>query len=60
MTQGGPDNSTNILVYWLYKNAFEFFNIGQASAIAYVLFVIILVLTIIQWKLRKKWVITEK
>lgn len=59
MTQGGPDNTTNILVYWLYKNAFEFFNIGKASAIAYVLFILILILTILQWKLRKKWVINE-
>lgn len=60
MTQGGPENSTNILVYWLYKNAFEFFNIGKASAIAYILFIFILILTIIQWNLRKKWVYNEK
>lgn len=60
MTQGGPDNATNILVYWLYKNAFEFFNIGKASAIAYILFAIILILTLIQWKMRKKWVLNEK
>lgn len=59
MTQGGPENSTNILVYWLYKNAFEFFNIGKASAIAYVLFLIILILTIIQWRTRKNWVTNE-
>ncbi len=59
MTEGGPENSTNILVYWLYKNAFEFFNIGKASAIAYVLFIFIFTLTIIQWNLRKKWVINE-
>ncbi len=60
MTQGGPENTTNILVYWLYKNAFEFFNIGKASAIAYILFIIIFILALIQWKLRTKWVITEK
>ncbi|MCD7878717.1 MAG: sugar ABC transporter permease [Candidatus Gastranaerophilales bacterium] len=60
MTQGGPENSTNILVYWLYKNAFEFFNIGKASAIAYILFIFIFILTIIQWKLRKRWVLNEK
>lgn len=60
MTQGGPENSTNILVYWLYKNAFEFFNIGKASAIAYTLFILIFVLTVIQWKYRKKWVVNEK
>ncbi len=59
MTQGGPDGSTNILVYWLYKNAFEFFEIGKASAIAYILFILILSLTMIQWKLRKKWVSNE-
>lgn len=56
MTQGGPLNSTNVLVYWLYQSAFEYFDIGQASAIAYVLFVIIFVLTIIQWKVKHKWV----
>ncbi len=59
MTQGGPLNSTNVLVYWLYNNAFEYFRAGQASAIAYVLFFIILGLTLIQWKLRKKWVFNE-
>lgn len=59
MTQGGPMNSTNVLVYWIYKNAFEFFNIGEASAGAYILFLIILLLTIVQWKTRKKWVFNE-
>ena len=60
MTQGGPFESTNVLVYAIYKNAFEYFNIGKASAIAYVLFVIILVLTLIQWNLRKKLVYNEQ
>lgn len=59
MTQGGPMDSTNVLVYWIYKNAFEFFNIGEASAGAYILFLIILLLTTIQWKIRKKWVFNE-
>lgn len=59
MTQGGPLDSTNVLVYAIYKNAFEYFNAGKASAIAYVLFVIILVLTLIQWNLRKKLVYNE-
>ena len=59
MTQGGPLDSTNVLVFWIYKNAFEFFNIGEASAGAYILFVIIFVLTAIQWKIRKKWVFSE-
>lgn len=59
MTQGGPLDSTNVLVYWIYKNAFEFFNTGQASAGAYILFLIILLLTVIQWNIRKKWVFGE-
>ncbi len=59
MTQGGPLDSTNVLVYSIYKNAFEYFNVGKASAMAYVLFVIILVLTLVQWNLRKKLVSCE-
>lgn len=59
MTQGGPMDSTNVLVYAVYKNAFEYFKIGHASAIAYILFAIILVLTLIQWKLRKKLIFYE-
>lgn len=60
MTQGGPLDSTNVLVYSIYKNAFEYFNIGKASATAYVLFLIILVLTLFQWKFRKKMVYNEE
>lgn len=60
MTQGGPFDSTNVLVYAIYKNAFEYFNVGKASAIAYVLFVIILILTLVQWHYRKKLVYNEK
>lgn len=59
MTQGGPFNSTNVLVYSIYQNAFEYFNVGKASATAYILFAIILVLTLIQWKFRKKIVYNE-
>lgn len=59
MTQGGPLDSTNVLVYAIYKNAFEYFNVGKASAIAYVLFFIILALTLVQWSLRKKLVYNE-
>lgn len=60
MTEGGPFDSTNVLVYAIYKNAFEYFKVGKASAIAYVLFGIILVLTLLQWHFRKKLVYNEK
>jgi multiple sugar transport system permease protein len=48
-TQGGPLNATTVLVYYLYDQAFEQFNFGYASAIAYFLFLIILVITAIQF-----------
>ena len=60
MTQGGPDNSTMVLVYSIYKYAFEYFDVGKASAIAYVLFGIIFILVLFQWKLRKKIVYNEE
>ena len=59
MTSGGPENSTTVLVYWVYKNAFEFFKIGKASAIAYILFVVIVGISALQWFSRKKWVYNE-
>jgi multiple sugar transport system permease protein len=60
MTQGGPDNSTMVLVYSIYKYAFQYFDVGKASAIAYILFGIIFVLVLCQWKLRKKMVYNEE
>ncbi len=47
-TKGGPVGSTTVVVYYLYVQAFQFFNGGYASAIAYVLFLAILVITAIQ------------
>ena len=54
MTDGGPEGSTMVLVYYIYHQAFKMFNTGYASAIAVILFLIVLILTIIQWTLRKK------
>lgn len=59
LTGGGPANQTSVLVFWLYQNAFQYFNMGKASALAYVLFAIILGITLVQWGLRKKWVVGE-
>ncbi|MCQ2755063.1 MAG: sugar ABC transporter permease, partial [bacterium] len=44
MTEGGPFDSTNVIVYSIYKYAFEYFDIGKACALAYVLFVVIFIL----------------
>jgi multiple sugar transport system permease protein len=51
MTGGGPVNVTNVIVMYLYQNAFTFFRMGYASAIAYVLFAFILIATMIQFRL---------
>lgn len=53
MTQGGPNDSTNVIVYSIYKYAFEYFDIGKSCALAYILFAIILILAIFQKKVAK-------
>ena len=50
MTGGGPANSTMVVVYYLYQQAFEFYRTGYASAVAWILFAVILVFTIIQMR----------
>jgi multiple sugar transport system permease protein len=55
-TSGGPLNSTTVLVYYLYEQAFTDFNFGYASAIAYFLFVIIIVITAIQFWAGRRFV----
>jgi multiple sugar transport system permease protein len=47
-TRGGPLSSTTVIVYYLYQQAFQFFNGGYGAAIAYVLFIAILIVTVIQ------------
>lgn len=59
LTGGGPGNSTKVLVYFLYQQAFQFNDFGYGSAISVLLFVIVLVLTLVQWQSRKRWVFHE-
>ncbi len=56
MTAGGPVNSTLFYVYHLFNNAFRYLNMGYAAAMAWFLFLIVLVLTVIQMRLSEKWV----
>jgi multiple sugar transport system permease protein len=56
MTRGGPLDSTLFYVYALFNNAFRYMKMGYASAMAWVLFAVILVLTIIQLRLSRIWV----
>ncbi|MFK5582527.1 MULTISPECIES: carbohydrate ABC transporter permease [unclassified Serinicoccus] len=59
LTQGGPGISTTVLVYYLVQQSFDFHQFGYGSTLAILLFLIVLVLTIVQWQMRKRWVFYE-
>jgi multiple sugar transport system permease protein len=56
LTQGGPGDASRTVVMFIYEHGFRFFNMGYASTIALSLFAIILILTIIQFGLSRRWV----
>lgn len=56
MTKGGPLNSTLFYNLYLYNRAFDDFDMGYASAMAWILFVITMIITYVQFKMSKKWV----
>lgn len=58
-TSGGPQNATLFYVLYLYRNAFQYFKMGYASALAWVLFLIVLVLTLIQFRIARVFVYYE-
>ncbi len=57
MTQGGPAGSTTVVVQQIVQNAFSFGRMGYAAAMSWVLFAIILVITAVQLRLQKRWVV---
>lgn len=59
LTQGGPGTSTTVLVYYLYQQAFQFHHFGYGATISLLLFAIVLALTIVQWRMRRRWVFYE-
>ncbi len=50
MTGGGPNGSTTTIIYYIFKNAFEWYRMGYAAAISWVLFSIIFVFTVLNWR----------
>jgi len=56
MTQGGPENATLFYAYYLFKQSFQYFRMGYASAMAWILFTIVFILTLIKLWSAKKWV----
>ncbi|UOQ43897.1 sugar ABC transporter permease [Halobacillus salinarum] len=57
---GGPDNSSMVLMLYLFQQGFAFLKMGYASAIAWILFIMLFIITLIQVKLQNKWVHYEK
>ncbi len=56
MTQGGPAGSTTTLSYFIYQEGFETGRLGFASAVAWVLFLLIFAVTLFNWKFGNKYV----
>jgi multiple sugar transport system permease protein len=59
MTRGGPGNATNTIVYYIYHVGFELFRMGYASALAWTLFMVVFVLTLLQVRMQRRWVYYE-
>ncbi len=59
MTQGGPGTATYVFVYFIYQTAFEYLKMGYSSALAWILFMIIFVLTLLQLWASQRWVYYE-
>ena len=59
MTKGGPSDSTLFMVLYIYRNAFEYTKLGYASALSWLFFLIVVLLTILQFSLSGRWVYYE-
>ena len=59
MTTGGPNNASLFYVYYMYREAFQYGNISVASALGWILFLIVLVLTLLVFKSSSLWVFYE-
>jgi len=53
MTRGGPQRSTDVVLYHIYQEAWQKFEVGSASAMSYVLFAMILVVSLVQWRVMR-------
>ena len=60
MTRGGPQDQTRFMALYIYQNGFEYFRMGYAALLSWVIFVIVLFFTIIQFRLATNWVFYER
>ena len=56
LTQGGPNNATEFFAVFLYRNAFSYLRMGKASALAWMMFIVIVAFTVILFKTSGRWV----
>jgi len=56
MTEGGPAYATLTMSYYIYLDAFQYFHMGQAAALAYVLFAVVCIVTALQFGVQRRWV----
>ncbi|MCL5074614.1 MAG: sugar ABC transporter permease [Chloroflexi bacterium] len=56
MTRGGPSNATYTMVYFIYESGFRWYKMGYASALAFILFAVTMVITIVQFVVQRRWV----
>lgn len=59
MTNGGPANATLFYILYLYRQAFQYFNMGYASALAWLFFLVVLLLTLFTFRSARSWVYYE-
>jgi multiple sugar transport system permease protein len=59
MTDGGPQDATLFMVLYIYRNAFEYFRMGYAAILAWLLFCVIMVFTVVQFVFSRRWVYYE-
>lgn len=60
MTRGGPQDQTRFMALYIYQNGFEYFRMGYAALLSWVIFVIVLFFTIIQFRLATNWVFYDR
>ena len=55
LTQGGPGSSSSVMAYYVYRTAFDYFEMGYANTLAWALFVLVFIVTQVQWKMQAKF-----
>ena len=55
LTQGGPGSSSSVMAYYVFRTAFDYFEMGYANTLAWALFVLVFIVTLVQWKMQAKF-----